>query len=171
MDINKLKAIGQLQATYMWHVTIPVIPFVGINNLEFQIRTTTIPGKTRSKNVIRYLGQQYTLPGAVEWDGEWSATIIMSEIHEVFDKMILWNNAIDRVGGVAIESIKTSAYIRLLGLNKTVINKRFILTGLYPLSYPEIGDLDQSGVDGHITFDQVLAYDDIDFDPNNVLSF
>lgn len=172
MDISKLKAIGQMQNTFMWHVNIPMIPYVGVNNFEFLIRSTTIPGKTRNKTIMRYLGEQFNLPGAVEHDGEWTADVVMSEIHELFDILLQWNDLVPVYAhGREVNTIKTDVQIKLISHNKTVINKRFLMKGVYPGGYPEIPDLNQDNTEGFVIPSYVFHYDDLDYDTNNQLNF
>ena len=172
MDIARLKNIGQMQSTWSFVCSIPYIPFLGVNDFEFLVRSTSVPAKTRNKTIIRYLGQQFNLPGAVEHDGEWTADIIMSETHQLFDLLIKWNDLINERGvGATINDLKTEIKIKMFANNKDVVNKRFRLTGCYPGGYPEISDLNQDNTEGFIINSFVFHIDDIDFDPDNVLTF
>lgn len=172
VDIERMKNIGNFQATFMWHISIPQIPFVGGNTFEFQARSTTIPGKTLNTNLLRYLGKQFKLPGAVSYDGDWTVTVIMSEVHELYDAMIRWGDNIP-ANSVArnVQSIKTSAYIQLMALDGVTVNKRFVMDGMFITNYPEISGLDQSATEGHINYDLTFSYDDINFDYENALTF
>lgn len=171
-ELAQLKNLGMMQNPYMWNIEIPVIPFIGENNFVFQARSSTIPGKTRNKNIIRYLGKQYTQPAAVEYDGEFTVTIMMPEQHVLYNQLILWHQLIDTTAtGLAVQAIKTKIYIRLLSLGNNVITKRFLLDGAYVLGIPEIGGLDVTAGDGTIEYDVTFAYDDIDYDPTDALSF
>jgi hypothetical protein len=172
MSLQKLKAIGMFQNTFMFHVSIPVIPMLGINNLQFTIRSTTIPGYNRNKNLIRYLNRQYTLPGGREAEGEVSFTSLIAESFDDYNKIAKWFYNVDTYSvGTGVLDIKADAYVKLLGLNETVVTHRFQLKGLYPLNIPEIGDLNQENTDGFINNDWTLAYDEIDYDETNKLTF
>jgi len=175
MDVTQLKAIGNIQNKYLFHVNIPTMPLgVGVNNFEFLARTTTIPGKERKADIIRYMGGQYSLPHIKINPGtsEWTINILMDETHTVYDKLMKWFYAVEaNSNGVAVQTIKTDAFVKLLGLDSSYTNKRFKVLGIFPTKIGDIAGLDQSATDGHVTFDITFSYDTLDFDINNSFNF
>lgn len=173
IDIGKLKNIGMMQNTYMFHINIPTIPFIGANNLEFYVRSSKIPGRKRDFDTIRFLGEQYNLPGGRTWnDGsEWTVNVLIDENHSVLDQLIKWFDAIrENAVGLNVQSIKTTAYCKLLGLDKENTSKRFKINGIFILNIPP-QEFDQTNTSGHINVGIRFAYDDVDWDQNNVLNF
>lgn len=172
MSIQRLKNLGMMQNNFMFHVSIPIIPKLGVNNLEFTIRSTTIPAYTRNKNLIRYMDRQYTIPGGKEHDATWSISNLAVEGLEDWKKIVKWFFSINEFAvGVGVEEIKADAYVKLLGLNETVVTHRFKLKGIYPLNIPETGELNQENAEGMISHDFELAYDEIDYNENGILTF
>lgn len=171
-DIRNLKNVGMIQNNFMWQVSIPIIPYLGVNNLLFQMRSTTIPGKTINHSLVRYLNQQYTLPAGVEFEPEWTASVFLSETHQLYNLLLKWASLVPEMSyGLNVNTIKTDANIKLLSLNRNIINKRFKLTGIYPGAYPEIPDLNMENAEGLITLDYVFKFDDIDYDLDDQLTF
>lgn len=173
IDVQNLKSVGMMQNNYMFHVNIPMIPFIGANNLEFLVRSTTIPGVDLMKDNIRFLDEQYNLPAArVISDPTWTVTVLMDETHTLLDQIVKWYYAIpENSFGPNVQSIKTDAYIKLLGLDKDNVNKRVKLLGLFILDIPDIAGLSQTGTKGHVSLNLKFAFDDVDWDPNNQLVF
>ena len=172
MPIQKLKNLGMFQNTFMFHISIPMIPKLGINNLQFTIRSTTIPAYNRNKNLIRYLNRQYTLSGGSEHDAEWTFNNLVTENFDDYNKIVKWFYAVDTYSvGIQVDEIKADAYVKLLGLNESVVTHRFKLLGVYPLNIPEVGELNQENADGFIQTDHNFAFDSIDYDENNALTF
>jgi hypothetical protein len=172
MSLQKLKGLGMMQNTFMFHISIPMIPKLGINNLQFLIRSTSIPAYNRNKNLIRYLNKQYTLPGGKEADGEWTYTSLVTEDLSDHNKIVKWFYSVDEFAvGTQVDEIKADAYVKLLGLNEDVVTHRFKVKGIYPLIIPEIGELNQENADGFIQPDYNFAYDEIDYDEDNALTF
>ena len=174
IDISRLKSIGMLQNPYMWSVSIPTIPFVGANNVEFLVRTTKVPGKTIGADIVRFLGRQYSLPAAIQNADQsiWSFTLVMDETHTVLDQLVTWFFSIPKNSfKTQVASIKTDAYITLMGLDKDNVTKRFKLLGIFPTKIPDLESLNQTTATGHIELGFTFSFDDVDFDPQNQLKF
>jgi len=172
MSLFRLRSIGMMQKTFMWKISIPNIPNKGANNIEFLARSITIPGKTKSKDQIRYLNDFFNQPSGTSFDGEATISILLDETHTSYDDVINWYDYTDFISNkLGVESAKTDVNISLLGLDKTTVNKRFQYLGCFPLVKPEISGLTQDDTEGFITFDLNLAVDDVNFDANNLLTF
>jgi hypothetical protein len=172
MPIEQFKKVGMMQNTFMFHISIPVIPNLGVNTLQFTIRSSTIPAYTRNKNLLRYLNNQITLPGGKEHDGEWSVTSLISESYDDYNKLVKWFYDVDTYAvRTNVDQIKADAYVKLLALNENEVTHRFKLIGLYPLNIPEFSDINMENADGFITSDFNFAYDYIDYDYENKLKF
>jgi hypothetical protein len=172
-DINNVKNLGMMQNNFQWLVQIPVIPFIGVNNLEFHARSSTIPTKDQKYTTLRWLNQQFTLPAGKEITSpEFEVKILMTETHELFDILLKWILLVPEISvGTAVNSIKTNINVKLLALNTNVVNKRIQLIGCYPITYPELGELNQENTEGQIEISYKFAIDDVNFDPNNELTF
>lgn len=172
LDISQLKNIGMIQNTYMWEANIPVIPILGITNFKFLVRTTSIPGKTRGNNTLRFQGEQFNLPGALSHEGTWSCDVLLSETHDVYDTFVKWNKLVTEYATKQmINLIKAEIQLKLQSVNKNVVTKRFRLLGAYPLGIPGVDSLDQAGTEGVVTQTYQFSIDDIDEDELNVLTF
>jgi hypothetical protein len=172
MDISQLKNIGMMQNMYMWECNIPIIPYLGISNFKFLVRTTNIPAKTRGTNTYHFMGQQYNLPAMVTHEGKWACTILLSETHDVFDTLAKWHALVDTYGnGVLINTIKAEIQLKLLSINNNTVTKRFRMIGAFPEVIPSVGELNQDTTTGSITLNYSFSIDNIDFDSENLLSF
>ena len=172
MSLLRLRSIGMMQKTFMWKISIPNIPDFGANNFEFLARSITIPGKTKSKDQIRYLNDFFNQPSGTTFEGEATISILLDETHTVYDNILKWYDYTDQESNVVdVEKAKTDINISLLALDKVTVNKRFQYLGCFPLNKPEISGLDQDSSDGFIAFDVTFAVDDVNFDPDNLLTF
>ncbi len=172
MPIAQFKKVGMFQNTFMFHISIPMIPYLGINTLQFTIRSTTIPAYTRNKNLMRYLNNQITLPGGKEHDAEWTITSLISESYEDYNKLVNWFYIVDTYAvRTDVDTIKADAYVKMLGLNEDVVTHRFKVNGMYPLNIPEFTELNLENTDGFVSTDFNFAFDSIDYDENSKLKF
>ena len=169
MDIAKVKSFDNMQNTFMFYVQIPNSVW-GLDTLEFFVRSTTIPEYRLNKDVIRYMNLQTTQAGGKVHDSEWSVTAILPESFETYNALVRWFNAVSGFEGMASSfAIKSTAYIKLLGLDKTKVNKRMKIYGIYPLKIPSLDGLDMSQTEGHISLDIQFAFDYIDYDEENLI--
>jgi hypothetical protein len=171
-DINQLKTIGMMQNTFMWEANVPMIPYLGINNLRFLIRSSNIPGKTRHITTLRYMGEQFNLPMATSHEGKWTCGILMDETHNVYDQIIKWHEYCTQYAtGISVNTIKTEIQLKLLSVNKNITTKRIRLLGAFPEGIPSIDQLDQSQTEGVVVLNLNFAIDDIDHNPTNAFTW
>ena len=170
MDIATVKAIGNMQNTFMFYVNIdiPTLADKSANKLEFVIRSTTVPEYRQGKNLMRFLNRQYNLPAGKEHDGEWSVTALLPEDMSTFNILVDWFKSIDGKTGRTVTDIKGSATVKLLGLDKTKVNKIFYIKGIFLMKIPAIDGLDMSQAEGHVSTELQFAYDEIEYDSTSL---
>ncbi|MGE5862328.1 MAG: hypothetical protein ACM31H_01030 [Nitrososphaerales archaeon] len=172
--IEQVKSIGMHQALFLFDVIIPNIPIIGANNLQFQVVSASIPGNMRSADMIRHNNEEIVLPSGKTTNHEWPVTVRKSQQspNELFDQIIKWGMLVDSLSvGQGVLTIKTDAYVKLLGLDKSTVTNRFIIKGIWPKNDPELTGLDHTATEGILTYEITFAYDIIDHDPDHLLTF
>jgi hypothetical protein len=169
-NIDRVKQVGVFQSTFMFWVTLPSIPGAGTNQFTFSVRSTTIPVLNKSKNIVRFNNDQFTLQGGKEHDAEWSTTILGTESFLDYNNIVKWLKYCEAHASNP-ELYKTDAYVKLLSIDEITVTKRFKIIGIYPLSVPAIEDLNQDNTDTFINLDCNFAYDTIDRDENMAFTF
>ena len=170
INIDNVRALNNLQLASMYVIYIPDFYGEGDDtNLKFTItaREANIPGKTKTGIAFRFLNKQIILPGGTEYDGEWAVTMVLNEGHEVYDEINKWVYDVDT--SPLLRTVKKDAYIFLLKTDGNTINKAFKLIGLFPKTKLPVEALSQEGTDTHVTYEITFAYDDIDYDEDNLI--
>jgi hypothetical protein len=159
-SIEPLKAMGMIQNSFMFKVSIGYIPFLGPGiDITYLASATSIPEiKTGSTLIKNQMGQDYMVPGRKEYPHDWSLTLYMLELDTIFRRMYQWYNLIDTVD---LSLLKTTVNLQLISLNKKIITKLVILLGCYPSNYPGIAGLQYNNGTGVITGNFTFNFDEI----------
>lgn len=179
-QMSKLKSVSlgndfslfEKQRKYMFNVYITV-PFISLINqfmpfgnqfstlFTYSAVSTSIPGKDRTFEIKRFMGETYTLPEADDFDHTWDCVLRFSELGFEHDFLRFWFNYIKAVDN--IDDAKGTAKIELVRLDGQVVNRSFDILGLYPTSIPEIKDLNHDEKTGLVMLDTAWAFDSIKY--------
>ena len=124
------------------------------------VRTATLPGKSITNNVVKYMGLDFNIPGTVVYDGSaaWTVKFLCDEAHNLRSKLNAWSSEIFDVStstgkyGVPSET----ASLALLDKSLNPIRK-YNLIGVY---IQKIGEIPYK-IEGAGTpqeFDVTLSY-------------
>jgi hypothetical protein len=172
-------SLYEKQRSFMFNarITLPFInsavnslmPFFGqwLDVFTYSIITTNIPGKEREHETKRFMDETWTAPKGDDWDHTWDCQIRASEIEFEMDIIRYWFNYVKMVDN--LDDAKGSVKVELVKLDGQTINRVFDLRGVYPLSIPEVKNLNHDDKLGNVLLDCSFAFDQIKYGPLDVV--
>ena len=159
--LKPLKAFGQIQRQGFFTVTIPIIPFQGpAQEIEFLIRTTSIPEEKRETTLVRTLIGDLMHPDRSVPPHDWKVTAFLAEADTMFHRLLGWYRLLD-VNPLA--SMKTTAYIDLISLDVPRVNRQFTLFGVFPKNIPGVEQLQYDEPSGMVKMTVNFSIDGIQY--------
>ena len=104
--------VGNPAKVFMWDVLIPALPISSI-----KAQSTQVPGVSLTDIELYHLGQKALFPGTVEYDHNWTCTIVESESGDVFNAMHAWHTlCFDQKTGVMsdVSAVKRDISLTML---------------------------------------------------------
>ena len=114
-------------------------------SFTYYVKSANVPQITIKENQVSFLSQKFVVPGGVQYDGNWSVNVLLTNDLVHYDSLYEWQQWYANLrndGGSSDGHTKaipnTIAHVKLLNSTLQQEIKEFNLVGIYPTGIPDL---------------------------------